>query len=87
MSSSYQRTGRYETFNCGYSYEICFRSVNGQIIGKVHVTDGDKDDRVSLDIKGEMANVFRITNDGDIMVRNIGYMRGQVAHLLVVAQV
>ena len=66
---------------------ICFRSVNGQVIGRVHVTDGDKVDRVSLDIRGEMANVFGITNDGDILVKNIGYMRGQVAHLLIVAQV
>ena len=53
----------------------------------MHVTDGDKVDRVSLDIRGEMANVFGITNDGDILVKNIGYMRGQVAHLLIVAQV
>ena len=51
------------------------------------MSDGDKEDRVSLDIRGEMANVFGITNDGDILVKNIGYMRGQVAHLLILAQV
>ena len=70
-----------------YMIFFFFRSVNGQIIGRVHVTDGDKDDRVSLDIRGEMANVFRISNDGDIIIKNIGYMRGQVAHILIVAQV
>ena len=34
-----------------------------------------------------MANVFGISNDGDIIIKNIGYMRGQVAHILIVAQV
>ena len=74
-------------FSCSNLFDIFLRSVNGQTIGRVHVTDGDKDDRVSLDIRGEMANVFRITNDGDIIIKNIGYMRGQVAHILIVAQV
>ena len=78
---------RYSCFHSSNLQTICFRSVNGQVIGRVHVTDGDKEDRVSLYIRGEMANVFRITNNGDIMVKNIGYMRGQVAHLLIVAQV
>ena len=91
MSSSCQRIGIdlfvFSHFTFGVNITMLIRSVNGQTVGRVDVTDGDKGDRVSLLVRGEMAGVFGITNDGDILVKNIGYMRGQVAHLLFVAQV
>ena len=62
-------------------------TVNGRRLGKVEVTDGDKDDTISLEVEGEMSRVFRVSTDGELILHNIGYMRGSTAHILVVAQV
>ena len=71
-----------------YSFFVSEKSaVDGAKIGHLEVNDGDKDDRISLDIKGDMSKVFGVTADGDLTIDNIGYMRGQEAHILVMAQV
>ena len=60
---------------------------NGDKVGSVEVWDGDTDDVVSLDLRGDMSEVFRIDDAGEIFIDNIGYMRGKTAHILVTAQV
>ena len=62
-------------------------TVNGRKLGKLDVSDGDKDDKISLEVVGEMSRVFRVTSEGDLLLDNVGYMRGERAHVLVVAQV
>ena len=53
----------------------------------MEVWDGDTDDVVSLDLRGDMSEVFRVDDVGDIFIDNIGYMRGKTAYILVTAQV
>ena len=53
----------------------------------MEVWDGDTDDVVSLDLRGDMSEVFRVDDAGDIFIDNIGYMRGKTANILVTAQV
>ena len=62
-------------------------TVNGRKLGKLDVSDGDKDDKISLEVVGEMSRVLRVTSEGDLLLDNVGYMRGERAHVLVVAQV
>ena len=51
------------------------------------MTDGDTGDSISLSIRGEMSDVFTINDEGELFIKNIGYMRGQVADILITAQV
>ena len=62
-------------------------AVNGRKLGRIEVTDGDKDDKISLEVAGEMSRVFRVDTEGDLILHNIGYMRGSTAHVILVAQV
>ena len=62
-------------------------AVNGRKLGRIEVTDGDKDDKISLEVEGEMSRVFRVDTEGDLVLHNIGYMRGSTAHVVLVAQV
>ena len=70
-------------------YEFLVREEDiqdGQKVGSVQVFDGDKGDKMTLEIRGEMARVFSITPDGDIVLSDLGYMSGAEAHILVIAQ-
>ena len=58
----------------------------GYKVGEVQVFDGDKGDHVSLDIRGAFARVFGISNKGEIMIRDMNYMNGTEAHIVVVAE-
>lgn len=60
---------------------------NGDRVGSVEVWDGDEEDVISLDLSGEMSKVFRVDDEGNIFIDNIGYMRGDTAYILVTAQV
>lgn len=44
----------------------------GFVVGKLDVHDGDKGDRVSLDIKGPYARVFTINNRGELAIEDLG---------------
>jgi len=58
----------------------------GHKVGTVHVYDGDKGDKITLDIRGAFARVFGITSKGDIVIRNLNFMNGTDAHIVVVAE-
>ena len=58
----------------------------GHKVGTVHVFDGDKGDKITLDIRGAFARVFGITSRGDIVIRNLKFMNGTDAHIVVVAE-
>ena len=44
-------------------------------MGKLEVHDGDKGDRVALEIRGKDARVFSITKRGELVIDNIRYAR------------
>ena len=52
----------------------------------IEVTDGDLGDRVSLELRGEMAAVFGADSDtGALYLRQLGRMAGGAAYLLLTA--
>ena len=62
-------------------------AVDGHRVGVVEVTDGDLGDRVSLELRGEMAAVFGADSDtGALYLRQLGRMAGGAAHLLLTAR-
>ena len=60
--------------------------VRGHKVGEVEVFDGDKGDRISLDIRGAYARVFGITNSGELRINNLKRINGTEAHIVVVAE-
>ena len=43
----------------------------GSLIGQLDVYDGDKGDKVNLDIKGPYARVFKINNRGELFIEDM----------------
>ena len=60
--------------------------VRGHKVGEVEVFDGDKGDKISLDIRGAFARVFGITNSGQLRIKDLRHMNGTEAHIVVVAE-
>ena len=60
--------------------------VRGHKVGEVEVFDGDKGDRISLDIRGAYARVFGITDSGQLRIKDLGHLNGTEAHIVVVAE-
>ena len=60
--------------------------VSGHKVGEVEAHDGDKGDHLRLDIMGAFARVFRITARGELLIRDMSYMNGTEAHIVVVAE-
>ena len=48
--------------------------------------DGDRDDQVTLDLKGPDARMFQITPKGEIHLVDLARLTGSEAHLVVTAQ-
>ena len=46
-------------------------AVVGHIVGNLEVHDGDKGDKVSLEIKGPFARVFSINEKGQLVIRDL----------------
>ena len=60
--------------------------VSGHKVGEVEVHDGDKGDHLRLDIMGAFSRVFRVTPKGELLIRDMNYMNGTEAHIVVVAE-
>ena len=60
--------------------------VRGHVVGEVEVFDGDKGDRISLEIRGAYARVFGITDRGQLRIKDLGHLNGTEAHIVVVAE-
>ena len=52
----------------------------------LQVFDGDRDDQVTLDLKGPDARMFQITPKGEIHLVDLARLTGSEAHLVVTAQ-
>ena len=46
---------------------------NGFVVGRLDVHDGDKGDKITLELKGPFARVFDINNRGDLVIRDLRY--------------
>ena len=60
--------------------------VSGHKVGEVEVHDGDKGDHLRLDIMGAFSRVFRVTSRGELLIRDMNYMNGTDAHIVVTAE-
>jgi len=70
-------------------YEFYVNAANtdvGHIVGVVEVFDGDVGDVVSLDLIGHSARVFGITEVGEIYIRDLSFLMGTEAHIVVTAR-
>ena len=59
---------------------------NGHLVGKLEVHDGDKGDKVTLDLKGQNSRIFRINSDGDLSLNEVEHLNNTEAHLVAVAR-
>ncbi|XP_014472129.1 PREDICTED: cadherin-8 [Dinoponera quadriceps] len=67
-------------------YEFHARSVaEGAVVGKVEVADPDKDDKVSLSLRGPDARSFEVRDNGELVLRSLGPFNGSLARLVAVA--
>ena len=58
----------------------------GQEVGALEVFDGDKDDEISLEISGQHARVFGITEAGELFLSDLTFLTGPEAHIVVTAE-
>ena len=58
----------------------------GQEVGALEVFDGDENDKISLEISGQHARVFGITEKGELFITDLSYLTGSDAHIVVTAQ-
>ena len=58
----------------------------GQEVGSLEVFDGDKDDEISLEISGQHARVFGITEEGELFLSDLTFLTGPEAHIVVTAE-
>ena len=45
-------------------------------MGEVEVFDGDTGDSISLELSGRSSRAFRITQEGEIFISDLSYMKG-----------
>nr|XP_033333773.1 protocadherin Fat 4 [Megalopta genalis] len=57
----------------------------GSIVGKLEAADGDRDDKVSLSLRGPDARSFEIRDSGELLLRSATTINGSLARLVAVA--
>ncbi|XP_076238326.1 protocadherin Fat 4-like Cad96Ca [Calliopsis andreniformis] len=57
----------------------------GSIVGKLEAADGDRDDKVSLSLRGPDARSFEIRDSGELILRSLSTINGSLARLVAVA--
>ncbi|XP_076763185.1 protocadherin Fat 4-like Cad96Ca [Xylocopa sonorina] len=57
----------------------------GSIVGKLEAADGDRDDRISLSLRGPDARSFEIRESGELILRSAATINGSLARLVAVA--
>ncbi|XP_034194591.1 protocadherin Fat 4-like Cad96Ca isoform X1 [Osmia lignaria lignaria] len=57
----------------------------GSIVGKLEAADGDRDDKVSLSLRGPDARSFEIRDNGELILRTAATINGSLARLVAVA--
>ncbi|XP_017764060.1 PREDICTED: protocadherin-like wing polarity protein stan [Eufriesea mexicana] len=57
----------------------------GSIVGKLEAADGDRDDKVSLSLRGPDARSFEIHDNGELILRSAATINGSLARLVAVA--
>ncbi|KAG7199209.1 hypothetical protein KM043_018080 [Ampulex compressa] len=67
-------------------YEFHARNLKeGFVIGKLEAADGDRNDKISLSLRGPDARFFEIRDNGDLMIRSMSHFNGSLARLVAVA--
>ncbi|CAL7939565.1 unnamed protein product [Xylocopa violacea] len=57
----------------------------GSIVGKLEAADGDRDDKISLSLRGPDARSFEIRDSGELILRSAATINGSLARLVAVA--
>ncbi|XP_076682197.1 protocadherin Fat 4-like Cad96Ca [Andrena cerasifolii] len=57
----------------------------GSIVGKLEAADGDRDDKVSLSLRGPDARSFEIRESGELVLGSLSTINGSLARLVAVA--
>ncbi|XP_043251458.1 protocadherin-like wing polarity protein stan [Colletes gigas] len=57
----------------------------GSIVGKLEAADGDRDDKISLSLRGPDARYFEIRDNGELILRSSTTINGSLARLVAVA--
>ncbi|KOC60048.1 Protocadherin-like wing polarity protein stan, partial [Habropoda laboriosa] len=57
----------------------------GSIVGKLEAADGDRDDKISLSLRGPDARSFEIRDNGELILRSVASINGSLARLVAVA--
>ncbi|KAF3428479.1 hypothetical protein E2986_00275 [Frieseomelitta varia] len=57
----------------------------GSIVGKLEAADGDRNDKVSLSLRGPDARSFEIRDSGELILRSAATINGSLARLVAVA--
>ncbi|XP_061935612.1 protocadherin-like wing polarity protein stan isoform X2 [Apis cerana] len=60
-------------------------SREGSIVGKLEAADGDRDDKISLSLRGPDARSFEIRDNGELILRSVATVNGSLARLVAVA--
>ena len=55
-------------------------------MGKLEVHDGDKGDSVSLHLRGPYARIFKVSNDGNLILDDLTHLNHTEAHFVAVAR-
>lgn len=58
----------------------------GDAVGKVEVADGDRGDHITLKVLGQDAQIFAISNDGELRIRDLTSLNSTEAHIVVLAR-
>ncbi|XP_054273277.1 protocadherin Fat 2-like [Macrosteles quadrilineatus] len=65
--------------------ELAGVGVEGLVVGRVEVADGDRGDHVTLSLRGPSARMFSIDDSGEIRLRDLSLLNSSTAHLVAVA--
>ncbi|XP_031775715.1 protocadherin-16 isoform X3 [Apis florea] len=60
-------------------------SREGSIVGKLEAADGDRDDKISLSLRGPDARSFEIRDNGELILKSVATVNGSLARLVAVA--
>ncbi|KAK4289832.1 hypothetical protein Pmani_037225 [Petrolisthes manimaculis] len=58
----------------------------GDAVGNVEVADGDHGDHITLTVMGQDAQMFAISNDGELRIRDLSTLNSTEAHIVVRAK-
>ncbi|KAK3854569.1 hypothetical protein Pcinc_038963 [Petrolisthes cinctipes] len=58
----------------------------GDAVGNVDVADGDRGDHITLTVMGQDAQMFAISNDGELRIRDLSTLNSTEAHIVVRAK-